>query len=99
MANDSAVDLKKQIIVEKYSKTGSSISAGGTSQIEIDVKKAGYTILGCVGWYVGGSGTTNCYTKQAYVNSNGVFSVYLKNGGSSSVTPSVEAQILYIKND
>lgn len=92
-------DISSQLIVQKYSITSSSISANGTSQIEFDVRKSGYTTLGCVGWYVGGTGTTNCYTKQAYVNSSGSFSLYLKNVGNSSVTPTVDAHILYLKNN
>jgi len=87
-----------QITVQSYSTTSSSISGGSSKEVKIDVKKTGYTTLGCVGWYISGTSSTNCYTKQAYINSSGEFSIYIKNTGSSACTPTITAQILYIKN-
>lgn len=87
-----------QLVVEWVTTEESSLAANATKNVLIDVAKEGYTPLGCVGWYIGGTGTTNCYTKQAYINSEGKFSAYLKNIGTSAVTPTIQAQILYIKN-
>lgn len=84
----------EQMVIETVTHSGTSCAAGTATAITIPAGKAGYTPVGIVGYYLGGSSVRLCNLVRWYINGNDAV-VQLNNAHTAAVTPTVQLQILY----
>jgi hypothetical protein len=93
---DSRISAK--YIIDGYSASGISVTAGGVSDTTINVTKSGYIQLGIVQVSKSGVNSGHCVLSQFYIDSNHRAHIAFKNTGSAAATITIAIQVLFKKN-
>ena len=93
--------LKSCLVTDSNSKSISCSSNGGTGSTTVSMTKNGYTLLGCVGIKVSGSGSSLCNIVEFSVSGSGIYVRYRnmhETSSSQTDTWTLTTYGLYIKN-
>ena len=86
--------MTNMIITDDYSESA-TINAGSSTDVDFNISKTGYTVLGCVGF--------NCYysdlvASRVLIRNSTTMRMNIRNIGSSNRTATVTVTMLYLKN-
>ena len=86
-------------VTDTFSASTGSISAGSTKWVTVNCAKSGYTLLGPVGYYFNGTGSSVTVAYALRKSSNTECHAALKNNGTAAANFTLEIQCLYVRNN